>query len=208
MNFPDDQFPFPAQPPDEDNLIHVEFNETWIPVLIGVAERLKETELFVSPPSDYVAQIDELIARLGIDVPPLVQVYPVSYSTLWRAVKVMNGNPLAFTLNTAFSFNGTWFQSAAAQHDAIEFDIPLAAGNYTLHCQGTRDNTSGIANWFCTGVAIGNIDWYVGVGVTEIIQTLNFTIPYDGLWDFHAAMNLKNAASAGYRHRLNLVWID
>jgi len=73
MNRPDDQFEYPASPPDTSPLITVQYGAAWIPVLIGVVERLKQFELFLSPPDDYIAQIDELIDRLQTDVPMIGQ---------------------------------------------------------------------------------------------------------------------------------------
>lgn len=207
MNFPDEQFPFPAQPPDEDNLIHVEFNETWIPVLIGVVERLKETELFVSPPSDYIAQIDELIARLGIDVPPLVQVYPRLYEHLHIASDTMAGNAIAWQAIANQIFGGCWHQSPAVQFEAFRLIPLLKNGAHNVNILCAKGATSGILTLTRDGNAIGTIDLYSATTlINQVLVSASFNV-IPGEHEILFSVDTKNAASGGYDAFIGAIWI-
>lgn len=200
--------PVPANSPLDGTMHVCQFSEDWLPIVTGALNDLLIVSQWDSPPADIIPQVNELMRLIEetVTIPP--QVFRSHFSIIWRAVKVGVGNPLAFALNTAFSLNGTWSQTAAAQNDVMTFDALLVKGTYTLHAQGTKTNASGIASWYLHSTLIGQLDWYVGSGATETIQTFTFTLADDSLCVFQAKMATKNSSSSGYRHALNLVWID
>lgn len=55
------KLPVPDNPPDEGVMQVCAFNVEWLGIIVGLLEQLKNPDQWQSPPSDIVAQVDELI---------------------------------------------------------------------------------------------------------------------------------------------------
>ena len=144
MNLPDFQLPVPTNPPDAGSIIGVIFGADWIPIILSALELLRFEELWLSPPTDLIPQIDELMERIANPVIIQPQIYPERILHFHKFSEVVTGNGLILVNSTLFDFASAWMQSAAAQYDQFKFKVFLQAGSWVMSFYGSKSNVSPI----------------------------------------------------------------
>lgn len=205
MNLPDFQIPVPANPPDAGTVIYVGFNQEWIPALLGVVEILRDENVWLTPPSDIVPQVDELIGRLQDTVIVSPQIFPSENWHFHSESAVLHGNALAWTADNAQMLGGFFSQSAAALDDEFQFNMALKAGIHKMTFFVRTGAGSGIITLTTDEGHSYTIDLYAAATANNVHKTVNVTIDADGNHTFNCKMHTKNASSAGYNCNLGYI---
>lgn len=207
-NFPHYQYPVPANAPDAGTLHRPEFGADWLPILLDVADNLKRDDIWVNPPDDIEQQVDELVARLMVDVPHTPQVFPETCLHVHGNSLVNNGNAIIFALDTAQAYNGHWRQNPAALGDSFLIPVLLREGIYRLMILGVRNTNCGILKIRSEDTTeLAEIDYY-GTLIRNYIVEVEIEWRQSEVDTLHCIVNEKNPSSAGYFMELNTLYFE
>ena len=107
------------------------------------------------------------------------------------------------TVDTTSLYNG--YNAATAQNQQRTWDVPLAAGTWTLESLHYTGTDQGITTWTFGGISIGTIDHYSSPAVQNVRASLAFSVPYAGIYELKVVMATKNASSSNYKARIQHV---
>lgn len=201
-------YPVPAHPPDEGSQITVRFGLEWLALVLDAVDNLEIADLFEAPPDDIGGQIDQLLTLLMTDVTMPPQVFPTYGFHFHGASKVTVGNALSLSVVASQMFNGTWFQSPAAQHDKFEFKLLLAAGNYTMNILYQKSTASGILEvFFNDGYSQVSFDMYATATYNQL-YTATVVVDEDKEVLIRCEVNTKNASSNNFRAFISAFWFE
>lgn len=207
MNVPEFQLPVPANPPDAGTAYYCEFGQDWLPIVLTGIEALRNEALWLSPPTDLIPQIDELMARIATAVIVAPQIFPIQFKMFFDEFIGGGSTSLITNLNTSQIYNFFCEAAAAANGDTYVYEFSCKAGNYTLKTLGITQNSCGKLDYYVDGslVASGQ-DWYTATTTFNVVKSLSITIPTDGNHELVIIVNGKNASSVGFRARLTKFW--
>jgi hypothetical protein len=119
------------------------------------------------------------------------------------------GGSLVRSHDTGADFAVYWYQTTAGNSDAIETNIYLKAGTYTLYAIGVTFTNRGKIDWSIDGSnVITGQDWYAAGGaVYNVIKSGSVTVTGSGNHLLRLTMNGKHASSSGYYFAVGRVWL-
>lgn len=197
---PQFRYPVPDTPPDEPELWVTAFNKGWLPIVIDLVDNLLHADLFESPPDDIEEQAGQLVKQLMTPYECEVTVSEVKRSfMLHQDSIVLNGNPIALTVNASQWLNGGWRQNTEAINDEWTNGFFAPAGLYTLRIVALKSNASGILRIFVDDILMGVEDLYNGSNVFNHIIDVPLDLETDGYHIIRGKLEAKNASSSSYR---------
>lgn len=201
-------YPVPELPPDEGTLWVVAFNAEWLPIVVDAVDNLQRGSLFDVPPADIEEQVDQLVKLILTPYvcPPTVTTLKRSF-VLHQDSKVINGNPISFTVDTGQALNGVWRQSTAAQNDEWSNGFYAPAGNYIIRYLCSKSSASGILYTSIDGILTDNFDMYNASTQLNVVHDITLAIDTDGYHVINGKLSTKNALSSGYVCRITSISI-
>lgn len=202
--------PFPECAPQDCEPITITFGSDYLPVILRQLLELHDIAHWDSPPSDYQAQIDELILQfMTEDAPPVTPIYPTSVQATLAVAKDYTTGGIAFIADSAQMLAGYWRGADHANGDGIKLTVLLAKGIYTLHIVGISANNQGKQAWDINQVVSTTLDWYSSTTVRNVHQYITgLHVNDDGEQEIHMTVNGKNASSSNYYYSVSLIWLE
>lgn len=100
---------------------------------------------------------------------------------------------------------GGGINNGGAQNDALEFNIWVGPGTYTLQIVGNTDSTRGIQTWAIddgagTYTTLGTLDWYAAGSTFNVVKSLTGLVVGGSLArrKLRCKMATKNASASAY----------
>lgn len=205
MNQRDFLLPVPANPPDAGTAYYVEFGADWIPSILWALDNLRDETIWLSPPSDIIPQIDELIARFQNPLIVGTQIFPAQVTHFHFNSVVDHGNPIAFAVVANDEFGGKWRQNTAALDDEFHFVVPLKAGNCAVVVRANTTTTCGIMTFTTDEGNTCTIDLYSAALVHDNVLSATLTIVAEGNHQINVKMHTKNALATSYICQLTTI---
>jgi hypothetical protein len=117
----------------------------------------------------------------------------------WSAAPNAVGVSFSFAFNTGIAFRG-YVASSGTQNDFLQWNVPIAAGTYTLALAHRRSTNSPIYQVSIAGSTLATtIDGYSAtVGVSTFTTITGINIVNSGLIAVRFTMFDKNASSSGF----------
>ncbi len=126
-------------------------------------------------------------------LPWLVQIDPLPTADAQSGFDVVDQSSAASTIHNATKSSG------GLSTDAIEWNVVLAAGTWTLECVTTYASSQGIATYSLDGVVLGTVDHYTAGATTfNSRDSLALVQPTPRVSRLRLASPTKNAAATGY----------
>lgn len=199
MNKRDFLLPVPNLPPDEGDLHRVQFGKQWLPIVLTAMESFLTDVIWDTPPDDIVAQVEELMSELAIDVPPLTQVYERNFFFHPSEFLIAVGNPQTLAVDTSQVTNFLAYQDTAGATDYMSVHFNAQAGTYDLVVLAKKQNNAGKIRVQLDGVTtILDADLYSASVVRNVALTASFSISDEGEHSLVVKVNGKNASSSSY----------
>lgn len=179
----------------------------YVPLLFSAIEGFLQSR-DVWADGDYIdayLYMEDLKLWIVENIPPVTAQYPTSALHLHGNSKVINGNPIEPTVNTAQMLNGSWRQNTSAYQDEFEFEVSLAGGTYDMELFGLKSAGAGIVDITIDGDYIFQTDFYRSSSLVNYSLVESVVIVGDGVHTINCKINGKNASSSGYS--LNLTYI-
>jgi len=198
VNQVDFQLPVPTNPPDAGSIIGVIFGADWIPIILSALELLRFEELWLSPPTDIIPQIDELMERIANPVIIQPQAYPRQITHFHKFSLVSMGSAIVGQISSAYEFSTAWYQSAHAVGDRFEFWVNVDAGSYDFSFLGTKSVSAPILTILIDGAAITSIDLYAASPAFNSVVTVTLTFATAGNHKIEGLVSGKNTLANDY----------
>jgi len=198
VNREDFLLPVPSNPPDAGSIIAVQFGADWIPVLLSALELLRFEELWLSPPTDLIPQIDELMGRIANKMIISPQLYPNFITHFHKFSTKLSGNAITLFNSNVFDFATTWWQTPSAQFDTFSFPVFLGAGAYTLSYLGQKSVASPKLDISTDESEVLQLDLYNATTLQNQTVSGTIAIHADGNHLITVQVIAKNALSTGW----------
>lgn len=91
------------------------------------------------------------------------------------------------------------------ENSELKWDVPLAAGDWTLELMHSVATNNGIAHWYVDDVSIGNVDGYNASGAFNIRSSLTFRAAYARIAEIRVKIETKNASATNFAFPLQWV---
>lgn len=108
----------------------------------------------------------------------------------------------AWQITTGNCFGGGWLDNlwgGANDGDQADFTVYLTEGSYTAYLVLRYTSNSGILEVRVGGGAIGSVDTYAGLAMSNQITALGFDIAAPGWYTLALVLNGQNPSSGGYQ---------
>jgi len=205
VNLPNFQLPVPANPPDAGTVIGVLFGQDWIPAILTVLEILRDENVWLSPPSDIIPQIDELMDRMANPVIIQPQLYPPELTVFQADFFYIHGSNPVWNADSTMYLGGFWTQNPAVIDDEWSINVLCGRSQLDLSIYTLKNNLSGIITITTDEGRSKTVDLYSAAAVKNSHQFVNFVIDTVGNHSINFKMHTKNASSAGYAFAISLI---
>jgi hypothetical protein len=128
-------------------------------------------------------------------------------ATLFQTVyTVVSGGTKTLTHDAAADYGTYSAMTPGADGDSFSHSFWLAAGTYTLRCEGLTLSNLGKIDWYVDGVVnITGQDWYSAALTYNVVKTGTITVIGDGYHVLMGKINGKNASSSNYVHAMTIL---
>lgn len=130
--------------------------------------------------------------------------FPNFHLHVWGLTPTPTGKTFLSTMSSSNDLNRYAVLDPAANGDAVEYELPLKAGNYRIALYGQRNTTRGISVIYFDGKYLGQFDWYNGGLIARVVNQIFFSVATSGM---HVVKVAASPSSGGVSLALSMIAI-